>query len=207
IGGLPAFSRLRNIRGLNTDVGILCANDSEKDYIDVLRIYCKDSASRIPILKEAADRGDMTALAIQAHALKSATASIGASGLARKASFLEESGRQCDADAVCAALEPFLKEIGVLLERIAAALDEPAKSFSAPVLGDASAMTLYDTSLRLLQKALIEEDIRAADENLALLESLPLDGPRRVDVAAIGERILTAEFKDALRIVETMLQA
>jgi hypothetical protein len=94
-----------------------------------------------------------------------------------------------------------------LMGRIEAALEDTEKSADQPPsLEDAGAMTMYDTALRLMRKALQEEDIRAADENLAILESLPLDSLRRAEVAAMGERILTAEFKEALGIVETLLR-
>ncbi|MDR2075567.1 MAG: response regulator [Desulfovibrio sp.] len=198
-------SRLRTVRGLNVDVGIGCANGSEANYRKVLQTYCKDAVSRITILRAAADKGDLDGFAIQAHALKSGSASIGAIPLSRTAARLEDAAWRGDREAIGQDLEPFLEEIHSLTARIHAAL-EKTEGEAPPLLGAAEAQAARKTALNLLCQALREEDIRTADENLAVLDGLPLDVPTRDAVAAIEERILTAEFQAALTLAEGLLR-
>jgi signal transduction histidine kinase/CheY-like chemotaxis protein len=209
--GRPALKRdggdpcpaLRAVRGLDADAGISCANGSADGYCAILRTYCADAASRIKILRDAADGGDLDGFTIQVHALKSASASIGARSLSEKAAFLEAAGRRGDGAALGQALESFLQETGDLVRDILAALKETDKD--RPV-SPKDAPGPRRKALIRLRRALRTEDIRAVDENLAVLQGLPLDGPTREIVAAIEERILTAEFKAAQVLAETLLR-
>jgi CheY-like chemotaxis protein/HPt (histidine-containing phosphotransfer) domain-containing protein/anti-sigma regulatory factor (Ser/Thr protein kinase) len=196
---------LRAVKGL--DAGILGASCSEKDYLEVLWTYCKDVAARMRTLRAASgEGGDLADFIIQVHALKSASAGIGATSLAKKAAILEEAGRQGDRETLRLGLDGFLEEIGALVEGIRAGLEEAERRNPKPAsLGTAATQAVRETALRLLKQALEEENIGAADENMAVLESLSLDAPSREAVSGIAERILTAEFKSALSLVDALL--
>jgi CheY-like chemotaxis protein len=206
-GQISLSPGLRKIKGLQAEAGVLRAIGSEKDYIQVLRTYCKDVASRLPILREAVEEESPDSFTLQVHALKSASAGIGAMDLSQKAARLEEAGRQGDRDILRRDLAPFMEELSDLAQRIHAALEEADQNgLHAAQLGDAAALAVYGTALRLLRQALQGEDIHTADENMAILEGLPLDASSRETVTTIGEHILIAEFKTALRLTETLLQ-
>ena len=107
-GQITLCPGLRTVRGLQAENGVLCANGSEKDYIQILRTYCQDAASRVPILRDAAAEESLESFTIQIHALKSASAGIAAMDLAKKAARLEEAGRQGDRGRLRRDLDSFI---------------------------------------------------------------------------------------------------
>jgi PAS domain S-box-containing protein len=129
-GPSPAGPRtLASIQGLDTGQGIMLTGGSEAGYREVLEVYHQDCADRLKNLGEAPDRENLAGFVINLHALKSASAAVGAAGLSEKAALLEKAGREGDLDLIRARLGEFTAELARLAGEIREAL-----AGEAPVL-------------------------------------------------------------------------
>ena len=61
--------------------------------VELIGDYLEDALSRVARLRQAADAGDAETLTLEAHTLKSSSASLGAQSLSLLAKHLEEMGR------------------------------------------------------------------------------------------------------------------
>jgi HPt (histidine-containing phosphotransfer) domain-containing protein len=140
-----------------------------------------------------------SAFITQAHALKSASASIGASEISRDAAALEAAGKNRDMEAVESALGAFCDRLSSLAERIGMAI--PAKNRDGEGSGDSGGEIL----LRL-KDALVSEDVRAVDEILAELQCAP-DTLMGESISRISDCVLVSDFRKAAWEVEVLLAA
>jgi signal transduction histidine kinase/CheY-like chemotaxis protein/HPt (histidine-containing phosphotransfer) domain-containing protein len=94
-GGAEA-ARLPVIEGVNTLIGQACVGGVRSRYLDLLETFRRDARTRLPLLTKAPKEEECKTITMQAHALKSALAAIGAAGLAADAARLEDAGRNGD---------------------------------------------------------------------------------------------------------------
>jgi HPt (histidine-containing phosphotransfer) domain-containing protein len=114
------------IKGLDVASGIVMTGGTEEGYMDVLEIFCQDTEERLEKLSEAPDDIGLASFTIQVHALKSASASIGASETSRLAAELESAGKSGQLDFIRENLAAFTENLAELTGRIKRALDEYA---------------------------------------------------------------------------------
>jgi HPt (histidine-containing phosphotransfer) domain-containing protein len=95
---------------------------SEGVYREVLALYCKDVEDRIDIFNRMPDGEGLPLFVTQVHALKIASASIGASAVAEEAARLETAGKEKNMAAVAEHLDRFREDLGALIGRIREAL-------------------------------------------------------------------------------------
>ncbi|MDR2160914.1 MAG: response regulator [Desulfovibrio sp.] len=197
-----------HIRGLNTAAGLDRMGGSERLYRDVLVTFCKDAEQRLQILRQMPDGGDLSTFTGLCHALKSASSGIGAERMAYKAARLEDAGRRENRPAVISGLKDFLEDLSSLLEEIQAWLRSATEHNGPdPLLRNGEArLGGGGKALFMLRCALQEQNIRAIDENLAVLEAMPLSPLEREKVADIAEAILTAEYAQAMAVIDALLE-
>ena len=111
------------ISGLDTRKGIRNSGGNLENYIEILSIYAADSKSRLAEMAKCHKEGDVKALTICIHALKSATANIGADELSGQATELETAGKTGDSGYIDANLQRFTNALALLLENIQRYLD------------------------------------------------------------------------------------
>jgi signal transduction histidine kinase/DNA-binding NarL/FixJ family response regulator/HPt (histidine-containing phosphotransfer) domain-containing protein len=110
------------VAGLDTDRGIAMTGGSEEIYREVLEIYCQDVEQRLDFFKRP-PAPDQTALFVtQVHALKSASATIGATALSEEAARLEAAGKQGDLAFIAEGLDHFREALVALTGGIRKAL-------------------------------------------------------------------------------------
>jgi signal transduction histidine kinase/CheY-like chemotaxis protein len=110
------------IDGVDTARGVAMTGGSARQYQEVLALYCRDAAERLELLREAPDEAHLALFITQVHALKSASASIGAAALSERAAELEAAGRRGDLDFVRENLGGFHEALALLVSHIRAAL-------------------------------------------------------------------------------------
>jgi HPt (histidine-containing phosphotransfer) domain-containing protein len=130
------------------------------------------------------------------HALKSASASIGAAVLAEKAAALEEAGRRGDLAAISRELERFRKALSSLVDNISLAL--PAAEASPR-----EALMERETLLRL-REALAAEDIGTADRILDDLKKQACSRETTEFINALADCLLLSDFKTAAELTERL---
>ncbi|MDR2050608.1 MAG: response regulator [Deltaproteobacteria bacterium] len=191
------------IEGLDVEAGIAGSGGSEKGYIEVLKLFCRDVRARLQILREPPPAGDAEALRLfitQVHALKSAAASIGAMEVSHSAARLEEAGNICDMPAIHMRLESFLKELRLLAARIDERLQDEENS--APGGG----AELDAQELLSLREALLEEDITRVDGILERLRGSSSNLASAERMATLSDLVLIAEFEKAVAEIDLLLE-
>jgi len=115
-------SPLPKITGIDTAKGITITGGTVAAYRQVLSLFCKDVEDRLPVLQKAPDTGTLPAFVTQVHAIKGASASIGAQEISAIAAGLEAIGKAGDAAFIRESLPDFLKQLRELTENIRTAL-------------------------------------------------------------------------------------
>jgi CheY-like chemotaxis protein len=126
-----ANSSLNSIPGVDVKYGIAMTGGAVKLYSQVLSVFCKDAEARLPLFSALPDADRLTAFVTQVHALKSASATIGARDVSGLASELEHAGNAGDMECIKKQLPVFVKQLAGLIGGIRAAL-EPAEKHSDP---------------------------------------------------------------------------
>jgi CheY-like chemotaxis protein len=185
------------IDGVDVPRGIMMTGGTLEGYKNVLGLYCRDVSERLEILREPRDEIELAQIVIQVHALKSASASIGAVSVAESAAFLEDAGRQGDMGAVLARFGDFRDSLGILYENIRSVLSPDSQSGERAIDIEA---------LERLQAALLAENIREADSVVMELENAGVDDKTREFLSITAEKILLSEFKSAAVSVEDFIR-
>jgi signal transduction histidine kinase/CheY-like chemotaxis protein/HPt (histidine-containing phosphotransfer) domain-containing protein len=190
------------IKGLDTEKGISMTGDSLSDYFDVLRSYCKDGYVKIDQIRETYNNKDFKRLAIYVHALKSASASIGAQSLADMAQDIEFAARDNNSDFVDRHTEPFLVALDPLLFNISQAItlhDSQARSDTSIV--DPEELR---RQLEKLKQALGAMNIVDIDEAIARLTKMTLNQPTKTALDKISELIVVADYEEAILLIDEL---
>jgi CheY-like chemotaxis protein len=188
------------IKGVDTARGIAMTGGSEAKYIEVLKMFCKDAAARLEILKEMPDETGLPLFITQAHALKSASASIGADEISRLAEALEAAGKNGDAAFIQELAGGFRERLSDLIERIRAVLAKEAD-------GRKGAASLDRAALLHLKNALDARDIRAMDELLNRLIGSRADDETASAFSRAADCILVSDFDEAGKIIDGLLES
>jgi PAS domain S-box-containing protein len=113
---------LFTIEGLDAARGIMMTGGSEPGYREILEVYRRDCEERLKTLGTPPDREALAAFVTNVHALKSASASVGAEKLSAQAALLEKAGREGDLALIGANLGEFTAALARLAGDIRSAL-------------------------------------------------------------------------------------
>ena len=191
------------IAGIDTAKGIFLSGGTQASYLETLEIYYKDGFEKIREIAGCLETGDMNLYTVHVHALKSASANIGALELSEIAATLESAGERKDAGyielhtpAFLAALKTMLGEIeGLLLknkEKSGEENDLCSMEILIPELGKLMA------ALEVLDAGIINKSI---DDLQKLTKSDDIGGA----IQNISDKILIGEYDGALESVKTLL--
>ena len=197
------------IEGLDVARGIARTGDSEAHYIEVLKLFTKDAAARLKILEtlKGTPETELPLLITQAHALKSASASIGAEDISRMAAELEKAGLNNEFDSIKADLDTFHENLSVLVGKIKLALAESAHS--SENVNDGERGSEYPEALsrlRDVRDALLTENVGRVDALLKELETMPLDSKTKETLSETAVLALTSEFANAAGMIEGLIK-
>ena len=190
------------IRELNMDKGIALSGGSAKRYWETLNVFYDDGLEKIRELKACLEAGDIPLYTIHVHALKSATANIGAEELSIAAKDLEMAGKRNDADFIRTCAPPFLAALESLLGSIRDALSMRHKERVA-ALPDTDLLKSTFAGLKLAIETL---DVRAITGMIDSLLDMSLPEDTAAAIQSISRNILIAEYDDALEMLESLLK-
>ncbi|MDR1219171.1 MAG: response regulator [Treponema sp.] len=210
------YKRMKNvanlaIEGIDVNEGIKMANGSVESYLDILSVYMKDSKERYGTLCSflqtieisVPDPHILSIFTTQVHALKGASASIGARKLSEEALKLEMAGRAAAIEFIKQNLGLFCSNLAVIIERIERVLPKQEDS------GDDSQNREIDAEDRRdflnLKMALENEDIYNIDACFEALSEKDFNVKVKEKISEIGDLILVSDFKDALKMLEELL--
>ena len=192
------------IKGIDFGKGIATTGGSIERYWDTLAVFYEDGVEKIKELKTCLETNNMPLYTIHAHALKSATANIGAMQLSNAARDLEMAGKQEDVSFVKAHNPGFLAEMETLLNDIHRSLS--MRRGSGEKTGGLMDPKALKTRLARLKLALETLDAGAMTSTVDYLLDQNLTDSIRTAVQNISRHILTAEYDEALEVIETLLK-
>jgi HPt (histidine-containing phosphotransfer) domain-containing protein len=153
------------INGIDINKGISMTGGRLDIYLRTLAVLYKDGREKIEEISKCIKRGDLPLYTTHIHALKSASASIGASEISEKAKSLEQAGKNGDMPFIENNNNRFLVGLEILLNNIKNAISNSA----APENNISSEKLSYDIikeNLVSLKKALNDMDTITADKML-----------------------------------------
>ena len=106
------------IEGIDVKKGTMLSGGTTQLYLDTLDVYYKDGLEKLKEIKECLETDNLPLYTIHLHALKSASANIGASSLSEEAKALEKAGEQEDLHYIENNNGIFMMNLELLLSRI-----------------------------------------------------------------------------------------
>jgi len=212
-----AYSSPLSISGVDVAKGIAMTGGMQERYRQVLVLFCRDAEKRMPFLQAVPDVGNLSMFVTQVHALKSASASIGAAEVSALAEELEAAGRAADMALIQEKLSGFTEHLKLLVENIGSFLEqekneeltnEKLKMKNEEVKmknEENSSNSLHTAHCSLLSDLSTALKSRNASEINRIMEELeqePLDAKTKEILERISDAVLMGEFESALRIIE-----
>jgi signal transduction histidine kinase/CheY-like chemotaxis protein/HPt (histidine-containing phosphotransfer) domain-containing protein len=191
---------------VDTRKGAAMTGGTEAGYRKVLAQFCRDAAERLPLLQHAPEPEALPLFVTQVHALKSASATIGAAKVPAEAAELEAAGKAGDMAAISTALPLFREHLTELVGKIEKVLEEKKERprVKEGMITEAfpSLFPAIQTSFSLLKEALETKNIKEIDRLLEEIEGLPLDAAMREAINAVSDKVLMGEYEEAITMID-----
>jgi signal transduction histidine kinase/CheY-like chemotaxis protein len=191
-------SALSAIPGIDVQKGISMTGGTVTAYKQVLALFRKDAQDRLPLLQKAPETDILPAFVTQVHALKSASASLGAGDISAQAAALETAGKASDMAFIREHLPVFAQQLAELVRAIEKALETEE---SAPPL-DPSLSIDHTSLFHELAEALKKQNASEIDRIIAVLSEKQLDTQTKEALNKISDEVLMTEFDNALNIIK-----
>ncbi|MCL2721572.1 MAG: ATP-binding protein [Treponema sp.] len=191
-----------NIEGIDAGKGVAMIGGKVSNYLNTLSIYCDDAYSKIIEIQNCLNNKNLDLFTTHVHALKSASASIGADSISAAANSLEIAGMHMDTDYIYENTGTFITNLEALLSRIREAL---------LVMRNKTGDTPID--INAVKCELIR--IKAAFENydVGVIREASKKLKDTVHAPGIGDKIrqilkhkLSGEYKEAILLIEEIIK-
>ncbi|MDR1083818.1 MAG: response regulator [Deltaproteobacteria bacterium] len=193
------------INGVDVKKGIAMSGGNLDLYQKVLEVYCSDVNDRLRAVRREAYKEDLGDFTINAHALKSASASIGAKDLAETLARLEAFGKTNDRLGIEELLDPCLEELAqtsIDIAQVLKSLKEEKRPKTS--LSDEEVLDL----LEQIKEALRHEKVTEADELISGLKANAFsDAKISGYLTNISNLILVFELDQALHLVDKIVES
>jgi len=200
---LTPNSSLLSIPGIDAQKGIAMTGGTVSAYLQVLSLFRKDAQDRLPLLQNPPLADALPAFVTQVHALKSASASLGAVEIAAKAADLEKAGKAVDLAFIHENLPAFAQQLAKLVRAIEKALETSEAEKQKPL--DSSFLIAHSSLLEELAGALKAQKSADIDRILDELMRQPMDPGVKAALEEISDEVLMTEFEKALKIAGSLL--
>ncbi|GHU50180.1 hypothetical protein AGMMS49975_00670 [Clostridia bacterium] len=189
------------IEGIDTVRGLHMSGGSLDAYVSVLAVFYKDCVEKIEELQTFVEKGDMKAYTSQVHALKSASANIGATRVSEFAKALEESGNKEDYRFIAENNDEFIQQLRFLLKNISPLLRQSNEDKTSDNTSTDDVEALKE-NFGNLKNALAEMDISKVDDIMKVLQDMTWSADVRDVLDKISHFVLMFEFDDAVSLID-----
>jgi signal transduction histidine kinase/CheY-like chemotaxis protein/HPt (histidine-containing phosphotransfer) domain-containing protein len=191
------------IPGVDIEKGISMTGGTMALYRQVIDLFRKDAEERISLLQTAPESAVLPEFITQVHALKSASASIGAGEISAKAAELEAAGKTANLDFIRENLPGFAQGLAKLIVDIQD-WESDIKEQETPSLeyDHAAVMQLFSE----LSAALETGNSAEIDNILDELMMQTMDTNIKEALERISDNVLMAEFANASKIVSSLFR-
>jgi HPt (histidine-containing phosphotransfer) domain-containing protein len=190
------------IPGVDVRKGIQMTGGTAENYIETLAIYYDDGQSKLGEIKSCLDSYDLSLFVIHVHAIKSASASIGADGISAAAEALEMAGLRMDAKFIHTNVDRFLADLETLLKNIDEALKQALKPVSSKPSQGPADMGAFRSELARLKAAFDAYDAAAINEASRNLQDFVHDPSLSEAIGKILQLKLTGEYEEAALLID-----
>jgi len=193
-----------NIHGVDIIKGISMTGGTTAAYKKVLSIFCKDAEDRLPILQNIPETDNLLSFVTCVHALKSASASMGAEKISAAAAELEAAGKATDMTYIREHLPAFAQQLTELIKNIRAVVTPPADDASSDTDKNTDT-SAYTPIFRKLAESLRLRNVSEVDNILKELDQNITDSKTKNLLEKISDDILITEFDSALKTIEELI--
>jgi len=197
-------SKFPVIKGIDFQKGINMTGGTEAGYRLVLSTFRKDALERMQLLREMLEKDDISLFTTNVHALKSASASIGAAEISAAAVKLEEAGKKGDKAYINKNLDKFIEDLTTTVAGIASALGLDTEKPADSTAGSGISHTLF-LMLKRLETALKAQKAEDIDRLLNEILRQPVDEKTKKSIEKVSDDILMTEFDNAIKIIDEIL--
>jgi signal transduction histidine kinase/DNA-binding NarL/FixJ family response regulator/HPt (histidine-containing phosphotransfer) domain-containing protein len=198
-----------HIPGVDVQRGIASTGGTINGYRQVLSTFRKDAKERLAFLRDFCAKTsfeytgeNLSAFTTQVHALKSASASLGAAEVSAEAARLEAAGKAEDMTVIKETLPGFMERLAALTEGIGAVLTGEIENGKGIIEnGKSDILNVQLSIFNSLASALEARDFENIDRLLAELEQSGLDAKTAEKAAAISDAVLMAEYDKAITLI------
>jgi len=197
------LSALDKIEGLNAKKGISLSGGTVEFYHEILLTFYEDWTEREPEIQKCLEAGDLSLYTTNVHALKGASANIGADKLSEAAYDLELAGTRGDFDFIRSntditlqMLKELLNNINYILTSLGLTCEKPVNSLDA---------AQYKATLESLSSALEVMDFSNINRSIDLLLSSTQSEKDKSKIRDISKHVLMFEYDDALTLISDLL--
>jgi signal transduction histidine kinase/DNA-binding response OmpR family regulator/HPt (histidine-containing phosphotransfer) domain-containing protein len=196
--GIPAEDEWADLTGTGVDIqtGLGFTGGTEAGYRKVLAVFLRDAKERFALLEMPPDETARRAFVTSVHALKSASASIGAGGVSKQAAELETAGKEDDFAVLETKLPLFRQSLKALIE----ALDRTLKTRQ----GTETAIP-HLPRFEELKAALKQGRPGLIDRILGDLGKISFNEETTTILAEIADAVLLGEYETAIVKIDLLL--
>ena len=193
-----------HIEGVDTGTGIFLSGGKPELYIETLAAYYRDGLEKIRKIKSCLETEEIDLYTIHVHALKSASANIGAFNISEEAKALENAGEEKDLLYIEKHNDIFLLDLKLLLDNISLVLAAYRKSLEEGSNMESAASIKPD--LEKLKDGIISLDAGTINRIIESLKDYTLPDELSNKITEISDCILFAEFDKAIILIDSILE-
>jgi len=191
-----------SIEGLDVKKGLAAVRGKADSYLQVLSVFCSDGREKFAGIKKALEANDIRLYTTYVHALKSASANIGADELSEAARNLETAGKDGNRayiDSYTPMLMSYFEWLLDIIESQLKAINDKTCSFIMPDTGALKA------ALVKLKEAVTTVNIGAIRSSAKEIHQLA--GSANAEVEGILQNTLKGEYDKAAAQIDGMLKS
>jgi len=190
------------IEGVDVKKGISMTGGTFESYAQTLTAFYKDGLKKIEEIKKCLETDNYPLYTTYVHALKSASASLGAADLSEQAKVLEIAGRQEDTSFIRLQNPKFLTSLEILLNNIDTALSSVKKQEAeAPLEVEA-----LKSELCKLKEAFDVFDFGAINEIVGNLQKFAQAPEIAESLENVLQNTVIGEYEKAVAAIDTLLK-
>jgi len=178
------------IEGIDVSRGIRLTGGAVSNYRFILNVFARDTAQRIALIRQYWTQNNLALYTTYVHAIKSASASIGAVSVSEKAMRLEYAGNNGNTYYINENTEDFLQDLADIVERISL--------YTSAASDDAEEDGVVPIQLLLDLKAALE------DYNMNDVDDIAAKLPDTKSMRSLQEILQVFDYEEAVRVIDEL---
>jgi HPt (histidine-containing phosphotransfer) domain-containing protein len=197
-----ASAKKIRIDGVDVNRGIMMTGGTVKNYLETLSVFYSDGFEKIKEIKKSLETDNLASYVIYVHALKGASASLGAAELSESAKALEMAGKREDYKFIHANNAKLIEELETLLYNIGKIIS--ADGDDAPKNLSVNKEELR-SQLMKLKSALDDFDFTVIDGIVSRLQNFTQVENIGSVIKIILQNILIGGYDEAVSLIDDLL--